>query len=113
MNQIKSGSLATALPLINHITSMIDGTLDIVREPVQNYKNNQSIVDGFVSGIRSCVVNTTTMLTYLGESVTSYFNFLGCYSRVDNEDDRNMNICRSLRHQINEKNKEIEDYYFK
>jgi len=113
MNQIKSGSLATALPLINHITFMIDGALDIVREPIQNYKNNESIVDGFVHGIRSCVINTTTILTYLGESVTSYFNFFGCYSRVDNEDNRNINICRSFRNQINEKNKEIEDYYFK
>ena len=112
LNQIKNGSLVTALPLINHITSVIDGTLDIVREPVKNYKQNESIMDGFVQGISSCVVNTATMFTYIGESLTSYFNIFGCYPRGEN-DDENMNFCRSVRYKFNEKNKEIEEYYFK
>ena len=112
INQMKNGSLVTALPLINHITSVIDGTLDIVREPVQKYKQNESVMDGFVQGISSCVVNTATMFTYIGESITSYFNILGCYPRGEN-DDENMNFCRSVRYKFNERNKEIEEYYFK
>ena len=112
INQMKNGSLVTALPLINHITSVIDGTLDIVREPVQKYKQNESVMDGFVQGISSCVVNTATMFTYIGESITSYFNIFGCYPRGENEDE-NINFCRSVRYQLNEKNKDIEEYYLK
>jgi len=109
LNQI-TGSFVSALPLINHITYSIDGLLDIYRKPVEYYRKNESAVNGFVDGVTSCVVNVTTMFTYLGESFSSIFS--GCIPRND-EDDMNMNTCRSIRHNINKKNKEIEDYYFK
>lgn len=109
LNQI-TGSFVSALPLINHITYSIDGLLDIYRKPVEYYQKNESAINGFVDGVTSCVVNVTTMFTYLGESFSSIFT--GCIPRND-EDDMNMNTCRSIRHNINKKNKEIEDYYFK
>jgi hypothetical protein len=110
LNQIMTGSLVSALPLINHITYSIDGLLDIYRKPVEYYQKNESALNGFVDGVTSCVVNVTTMFTYLGESFSGIF--AGCIPRND-EDDMNMNTCRSIRHNINKKNKEIEDYYFK
>ena len=109
LNQI-TGSFVSALPLINHITYSIDGLLDIYRKPVEYYQKNESALNGFVDGVTSCVVNVTTMFTYLGESFSGIF--AGCIPRND-EDDMNMNTCRSIRHNINKKNKEIEDYYFK
>ena len=109
LNQI-TGSYVSALPLINHITYSIDGLLDIYRKPVEYYQKNESAINGFVDGVTSCVVNVTTMFTYLGESFSSIFS--GCIPRND-IDDLNMNTCRSIRHNINKKNKEIEDYYFK
>ena len=109
LNQI-TGSFVSALPLINHITYSIDGLLDIYRKPVEYYQKNESALNGFVDGVTSCVVNVTTMFTYLGESFSGIFS--GCIPRND-EDDMNMNTCRSIRHNINKKNKEIEDYYFK
>ena len=110
LNQIMTGSLVSALPLINHITYSIDGLLDIYRKPVEYYQKNESAINGFVDGVTSCVVNVTTMFTYFGESFSSIF--AGCIPRND-IDDMNMNTCRSIRHNINKKNKEIEDYYFK
>ena len=109
LNQI-TGSFVSALPLINHITYSIDGLLDIYRKPVEYYQKNESAINGFVDGVTSCVVNVTTMFTYLGESFSSIL--AGCIPRND-IDDLNMNTCRSIRHNINKKNKEIEDYYFK
>ena len=104
--------IVSALPLFNHISSMIDGMLNIVREPIQKYKNNESVIDGFVHGVTSCVVNTSTIFTHLGERISNYFNFLGCTPK-SGEDELNSNTCRKLRHMINEENKDIENYYFK
>jgi hypothetical protein len=104
--------IISALPLINHFFSIVAGTLDIVREPMQNYKNNESVTDGFVKGVTSCVVNAGTIFTYFGEKISNYFNFLGCNPRYEG-DELNDNFCRQFRHKINENNKEIEEYYFK
>ncbi len=99
-----------ALPIINHFASIMDGMLDIVREPIQSYKEKKSLADGFVQGVSNLVVNTTTIFTYFGESLTNKFNFFKC---VENKDEKNDNTCRQLRYMINKNNKEIEDYYFK
>ena len=104
--------VVSALPIINYFSSIADGMLNIVREPINNYQKNESVVDGFVNGVSSCVVNTTTIFTHLGEKISSYFNFLGCTGR-DEEDELNDNTCRRIRHMINPKNRDIEKYYFK
>ena len=104
--------IVSALPLINHFSSIADGLLDIVREPMQNYKNNESVTDGFVKGVTSCVVNTSTIFTYFGEKISSYFNFLGCNPKNEG-DELNDNSFRQFRHNINGKNRDIEEYYFK
>lgn len=99
-----------ALPIVNHFASIMDGMLDIVREPIQSYKEEKSLADGFVRGVTNLVVNTTTIFTYFGESLTNKFNFFKC---GENKDEKNDNACRQLRYMINKNNKEIEDYYFK
>ena len=104
--------IISALPLINHFFSIVAGTLDIVREPMQNYKKNESVTDEFVKGVTSCGVNIITNFTYFGEKISNYFNFLGCNPRYEG-DELNDNFCRQFRHRINENNKEIEEYYFK
>ena len=108
ISQMMAGSFAPAVPGLNQLSSVIDGFQDVVTKPIQNYKRNESVTEGFVSGISSLVVKTTTMLTYIGES---FINILGCTGRNEIQDKDN--ICRTYRHKINEKNKEIEEYYFK
>ena len=107
LKQIKGGSFAPAIPGLNQISSVIGGIQDIVKKPIQNYKNNESVTEGFISGISSLVVKTTTMITYFGES---FINLFGCISNEIQDKD---NFCRNYRHNINQKNKEIEEYYFK
>ena len=104
----QGGSVVMALPFINHISTIIEGSLDIVSKPIENYKKNESVMGGLVEGVYSWAVNLATPLTYLGEYS---FNLLGCGRR--DEDNINNNFCRSMRHKFNDKNKEIEEYYFK
>ena len=111
-NQIQSGSLLPALPLFNHFFNIIDGAFDIAREPIKNYRNNESLTDGFVHGVRSLVVKTASFVTHLGEPIVNYLNSFSCV-RKNEDDDNNMNFCRGLRHNLNEKDREIEEYYFK
>ena len=111
-NQVGSGSLVPALPLLNHFSSIIDGAFDIVREPVHKYRRNESIIDGFVVGTNNFVVNTATIFTYMGESLFNFFDSFSCTGRSDLNVRQN-NLCRRLRYKFNEKNKEIEDFYFK
>ena len=111
-SQIQSGSLLAALPLFNHLFNIIDGSFDIVREPVKNYRNNESCTDGFVTGVHSLVVKTASFFTHLGEPIVNYLNSFSCV-RKSEDDDNNMNFCRSLRHNFNEKDKKIEEYYLK
>ena len=116
-NMIKqvSGSLVSALPLFNHIYDSIDGLLDIVRKPYDNYNKNESVIEGLVQGVGSWVVKTATMFTYLGENIGNIFSFKGC---VGNKEENLLNkeeysTCRQLRYLFNEDNKEIEEYYLK
>lgn len=109
MNQARNGKIVSALPLLNQVFSILDGAFDIVREPVEKYKKNESIMEGIVIGTKSLVINTFSMFTYLGES---FINSFGCVSQnLDNNMD--INFCRGLRNKFNEKNKSIEDYYLK
>ena len=115
-NQMKSGYLVPALPVLNHLFSIIDGAFNIVREPIKKYNNKESVIDGFVIGINNFVVNTASVFTYLGEPLFNYLNYLGCNRKNDEDDDKNnnnFNFCKNLRYQINEKNKEIEEFYLK
>ena len=115
-NQMESGSLVPALPILNHLFSIVDGAFNIVREPIKKYNKNESVVDGFVLGINSLVVNTASIFTYLGEPLFNYLNSLGCGRKnLDDEENNNnnYNFCRRMRYQINERNKEIEEFYFK
>ena len=110
-----SGSLVSALPLFNHIYDSIDGLLDIVRKPYDNYNKNESVIEGLVQGVGSWVVKTATMFTYLGENIGNIFSFKGC---VGNKEENLLNkeeysTCRQLRYLFNEDNKEIEEYYLK
>ena len=110
-----SGSFISALPLFYHIYDSIDGILDIVREPMNKYDKNESLIDGLVEGVNSWVVKTATIFTYLGESIGNFLNFKGCAA---NNDDVILNkeeysTFRQLRHLINETNKEKEEYYLK
>ena len=110
-----SGSFISALPLFYHIYDSIDGILDIVREPMNKYDKNESLIDGLVEGVNSWVVKTATIFTYLGESIGNFLNFKGCAA---NNDDVILNkeeysTFRQLRHLINENNKEKEEYYLK
>ncbi len=73
-----SGSFVSALPLFNQIYDSIDGVFDIVREPLDKYNKNESIVDGLVFGVSSWVVKTATMFTYIGESIGNVFTFKSC-----------------------------------
>ena len=111
-SQMQSGSLLPALPLFNHFFNIIDGAFDIVREPMKNYRNNESFTEGFVHGIHSFVVKTTSFVTHLGEPIVNYLNSFSCY-RKNEDDEPGFNFCRGLRHNFNEKDKEIEEYYFK
>ena len=111
-SQIQSGSLLPALPLFNHFFNIIDGAFDIVREPIKNYRNNESFTEGFVHGIHSFVVKTTSFVTHLGEPIVNYLNSFSCVRKTE-DDDNHINFCRGLRHKFNEKDKEIEEYYFK
>ena len=110
-----SGSFVSALPLFNQIYDSIDGVFDIVREPLDKYNKNESIVDGLVFGVSSWVVKTATMFTYIGESIGNVFTFKSCTG--DREEHINSgkdnSTCRYLRHLFNENNKDIEEYYFK
>ena len=113
-DQMESGYLMPALPLLNHFFSIIDGAFNIVREPIKKYNKKESIIDGFVLGVNNFVVNTASVFTHLGEPLFNYLNSLGCSGKKEGQDnDSNNNFCRHLRHRINEKNKEIEEFYFK
>ena len=109
MTQIKAGKFVPALPFFNQLFSVVDGAFDIVREPVQKYNNNESIIEGFVLGTKSLAINTFSLFTYLGESI---FNSFGCIPKNE-ENNMDINFCRGLRHSFNEKNKEIEEFYLK
>ena len=99
-----SGSLVSALPLFNHIYDSIDGLLDIVRKPYDNYNKNESVIEGLVQGVGSWVVKTATIFTYLGENIGNIFSFKGC---VGNKEENLLNkeeysTCRQLRYLFNE-----------
>ena len=115
INQFEGGMFFHSLPFLNHISSIIDGSFDIVRKPMENYKKKDSIKSGFVEGVTSCVVNTATALTYFGENINKFLNIFSCTGKsdVDGIEVNTNNAYRNLRHTFNEKNKEIEDYYFK
>ena len=113
-DQMESGYLMPALPLLNHFFSIIDGAFNIVREPIKKYNKKESIIDGFVLGVNNFVVNSASVFTHLGEPLFNYLNSLGCSAKKEDDDNNsNYNFCRNLRHHINEKNKEIEEFYFK
>ena len=110
-----SGSFISALPLFYHIYDSIDGILDIVREPMNKYDKNESLIDGLVEGVNSWVVKTATIFTYLGESIGNLLNFKGCAANNDDiiVNKEEYSTFRQLRHLINETNKEKEEYYLK
>ena len=109
-----SGSIISALPLFYHIYDSIDGIFDIVREPLDSYDKNKSVIDGLVQGVDSWVVKTATMFTYLGENIGNIFSFKGCVGNADKDlHKEESGICRQLRHSFNEDNKEKEEYYLK
>ena len=110
-----SGSFVSALPLFNQIYDSIDGIFDIVREPLDKYHKNESVVDGIVYGVSSWVVKTATMFTYIGESIGNAFTFKSCTGDRDEyiNNGKDNSTCRYLRHLFNENNKDIEEYYFK
>ena len=110
-----SGSFVSALPLFNQIYDSIDGIFDIVREPLDKYNKNESVVDGLVHGASSWVVKTATMFTYIGESIENAFTFKSCTGDREEyiNNGKDNSTCRYLRHLFNENNKDIEEYYFK
>ena len=111
-----SGSFISTLPLFYHIYEAIDGSLDIVREPLDKYEKNESIADGLVKGVGTWAIKTATLFTYLGESIGNIFSFKGCTCKNDSDinlDNKEYSYCRQLRHMFNEENKEMEEYYLK
>ena len=110
-----SGSLVSALPLFHHIYNSIDGMVDIVRKPLDNYNKNESVIEGLVQGVGSWVEKTATMFTYLGESIGSVFNFKGCSGNKDENllNKEENSTFREFRYLFNQNNKDIEEYYLK
>ena len=110
-----SGSLVSALPLFHHIYNSIDGMVDIVRKPLDNYNKNESVIEGLVQGVGSWVEKTATMFTYLGQSIGSVFNFKGCSGNKDENliNKEEYSTFREFRYLFNQNNKEIEEYYLK
>ena len=100
------------LPVFKGMYSLIEGSLNIIDMPIYHYKNNKSVMDGLVLGVKSCVANTFNLFGV--NAIKNYLNSLGCRANpVEEEESKTIEEIKNIRRTMNSNYKDIKEYYFK